>query len=40
MHSLQPFLDSENVGKPINLDIVRGGQLVKISVAVGEKPKK
>jgi serine protease DegQ len=40
MHSLQPFLDSENVGKPISLDIVRGGQLVKISVTVGEKPKK
>jgi S1-C subfamily serine protease len=40
MHSLQPFLDSENVGKPISLDIVRGGQLVKVSVTVGEKPKK
>jgi S1-C subfamily serine protease len=40
MHSLQPFLDSENVGKSISLEIVRGGQLAKISVTVGEKPKK
>ncbi len=39
MHSLQSFLDSENVGKSIALDVVRGGQLVKLSITVGEKQK-
>jgi len=39
VHSLQPFLDSENVGKTIALDVVRGGQIVKLSVTVGEKPR-
>jgi S1-C subfamily serine protease len=37
VHGLQPFLDSEYVGKAITLDVVRGGQLVKVSVTVGEK---
>lgn len=36
--SLQPALDSENVGKSIALELVRGGKLVKLSVTVGEKP--
>jgi S1-C subfamily serine protease len=40
LQSLQPALDGENIGKPIALDIVRGGQLAKISVTVGEKPKR
>ena len=40
MQSLQPALDGENIGKPIALDVVRGGQLAKISVIVGEKPKR
>ncbi len=39
MQSLQPFLDSENVGKPITLDVVRGGQIVKVPITVGEKAK-
>ena len=39
IQSLQPFLDSENVGKAIALDVVRGGQIVKLSVTVGEKPR-
>jgi len=39
MQSLQSALDGENIGKPITLDVVRGGQLVKLSVIVGEKPK-
>lgn len=39
IQSLQPFLDSENVGKTIVLDVVRGGQIVKLSVTVGEKPR-
>ena len=37
VQDLQPFLDSEYVGKSISLDVVRGGQLVKVSVSVGEK---
>jgi S1-C subfamily serine protease len=37
VQGLQPFLDSEYVGKSISLDVVRGGQLVKVSVTVGEK---
>jgi S1-C subfamily serine protease len=40
IQSLQPALDGENIGKPIALDVVRGGQLAKISVIVGEKPKR
>jgi S1-C subfamily serine protease len=40
MHSLQPYLDTENVGKAIALDVVRGGQVVKVSVTVGERPKR
>lgn len=39
IQSLQPFLDSENVGKTIVLDVVHGGQIVKLSVTVGEKPR-
>lgn len=35
--SLQPALDSENVGNPISLEIVRGGKLSKVTVTVGEK---
>jgi len=37
MQSLQPFLDSENVGKPIAFDVVRGGQRITLSIAIGEK---
>jgi len=37
VQSLQPFLDSEYVGKSISLDVVRGGQMVKLPVTVGEK---
>ncbi len=37
MQSLQGVLDSENIGKSIALDVVRGGHLVKVPVIVGEK---
>ncbi len=37
VQSLQPFLDSENVGKALAVDVIRGGQLAKLSVTVGEK---
>jgi S1-C subfamily serine protease len=40
MQSLQAALDSENIGKSIELDVVRGGHLVKVSVVVAEKPGK
>jgi S1-C subfamily serine protease len=36
IQSLQTFLDSENIGKTIVLDVVRGGQIVKISIIVAE----
>jgi S1-C subfamily serine protease len=36
--SLQSILDGENVGKSVSLDVIRGGQLVKIAVTVREKP--
>ncbi len=40
LHSLQHALDGENVGKTITLDVVRGGQLLKVPVTVREKPGK
>jgi S1-C subfamily serine protease len=36
--SLQSILDGENVGKSVSIDIVRGGQLLKVAVTVREKP--
>ena len=39
VQSLQPFLDSEYVDKEIALDVVRGGQRLKLSVTVGESPR-
>jgi S1-C subfamily serine protease len=36
--SLQSILDGENVGKSVPLDVVRGGQLLKVAVTVREKP--
>ena len=36
--SLQSILDGENVGKSVPLDVIRGGQLVKVTVTVREKP--
>ena len=38
MRSLQHILNGENIGKSISLDVVRGGRLLKVSVAVREKP--
>ena len=38
IQSLQPLLDSENVGKAIAIEVVRGGQLIKLSITVAEKP--
>jgi S1-C subfamily serine protease len=35
---LQWVLDGESVGKPIALEVIRGGQLLKILVQVREKP--
>ena len=38
VRDLQWALDSESVGKTIALEVIRGGQLLKISVVVREKP--
>lgn len=38
VRGLQLALDGENIGKSISIDVVRGGQLVKVAVAVEEKP--
>jgi S1-C subfamily serine protease len=36
--NLQSILDGENIGKSVSVDVVRGGQLLKIAVTVREKP--
>jgi S1-C subfamily serine protease len=38
VRDLQWALNSESIGKPIALDVIRGGKLLKISVQVREKP--
>jgi S1-C subfamily serine protease len=40
LRSLQEALDSDKIGSPIALEIVRGGQMVRISPVVGESPEK
>jgi S1-C subfamily serine protease len=37
VRSLQAALDTENVGRSITLDIVRGGKMLKLPVIVGER---
>ena len=37
MRSLQAYLDSENVGKSVTVEIIRGGKLLKLPLTVGEK---
>ena len=36
--SLQSALDSEKIGQPVGVDLVRGGKLVQLNVVVAEKP--
>ena len=38
--SLQPALDGENIGKPVKVDLVRGGKLISVEVVVAEKPQR
>ena len=38
LRSLQFELDSDRIGKPVTLDLVRGGKLIQVSVTVAEKP--
>ena len=38
MRSLQSLLDSDKIGKSAAIQLVRGGRLVQITVAVGERP--
>jgi S1-C subfamily serine protease len=37
-NGLQAGLDSEKVGHPVAVDVVRGGKIVALNVVVGEKP--
>lgn len=39
-HSLQAALGGEDIGKPVKVDIVRGGQLLHVDVVVGERPER
>ncbi len=36
--SLQSSLDSEKIGHPATVDLVRGGKLIQLQIVVGEKP--
>ena len=36
--SLQPALDGENIGKKVDVELVRGGQLLHLDIVVGERP--
>jgi len=36
---IQAALDSQSVGKPIVARIVRGGQVIELSITVGERPR-
>lgn len=38
--SLQPALDGENIGKPVKVDLARGGRLLHLDVVVGERPER
>jgi S1-C subfamily serine protease len=38
LRSLQPALDGENIGKPVTVDLVRGGTLLQLQIVVGERP--
>jgi len=37
---IQSVLDSSSVGKPMAVRIVRGGQVIELSVTVGERPRR
>jgi S1-C subfamily serine protease len=39
-HSLQAALDMEDIGKPVKVDMVRGGQPLQLDVTVGERPER
>lgn len=38
LRGLQAGLDSDKIGKPVAVQLVRGGKLVQINVTVGERP--
>jgi S1-C subfamily serine protease len=37
---IQSVLDHESVGKPVTARIVRGGQVIELSITVGERPRR
>jgi serine protease DegQ len=40
VHSLQPVLDPENVGKTAEFEVVRGGKLARLTATINERPEK
>jgi S1-C subfamily serine protease len=38
--SLQPALDDETIGKPVKVDLLRGGQVTHLEVTIAEKPQR
>ena len=38
--NLQSFLDADAVGKPRNVQAIRGGELIELSVTLGERPRR
>jgi S1-C subfamily serine protease len=40
VRDLQAFLDPESVGKTIAVSLIRGGQLAKVDVTIGERKRK
>lgn len=40
LRSLQSALDGERIGKPVAVELLRGGKLVNLEITVGEKPER
>jgi S1-C subfamily serine protease len=40
LHGLQGALDSDKIGQPVVVDLVRGGTLMQVNVVIGERPAK
>ena len=40
LRSLQAALDGEKIGKPVGVDLVRGGKLLHLEITIGEKPER
>jgi len=40
MRDLQAFLEPDSVGKTLAVSLIRGGQIVKVNVIIGERKRK